>query len=86
MPPFQWTMEDVVLEVEASDIDCLYYSIESPDDTGTFKKVVYVTICDASIIRRDERSTESSLILKNLKKLAGWTDPDWHTMDVSTEV
>lgn len=42
------------------------YCIESPDDTGTFKKglVVYVTICDASIIRRDERSTESSLILK----------------------
>lgn len=31
-------MEDVVLDVEASDVDCLYYSIESPDDTGTFKK------------------------------------------------
>lgn len=28
------------------------------------KKVVYVTICDASIIRQDERSTESSLISK----------------------
>lgn len=68
MPPFQWTMEDVVLDVETSDGDSLYqvlmYVIESPDDTGTFKKVVYVTICDASIIRRDERSTESSLILK----------------------
>lgn len=25
MPPFQWTMEDVVLDVEASDVDCLYY-------------------------------------------------------------
>lgn len=23
--------------------------------------------------------------MKNLKKLAGWTGPDWHTMDVSTE-
>lgn len=65
MPPFK-VIKDVVLDVEASDVDCLYYSIESPDDTGTFKKgqVVNVTICDASIIRRDERSTESSLILK----------------------
>lgn len=66
MPPFQWTMEDVVLDVEASDIDCLYYSpgIESPPTRALSKKVLYVTICDASIIRRDERSTESSLILK----------------------
>lgn len=63
MPPFK-VIKDVVLDVEASDVECLYYSIESSDETGTFKKVVYVTICDASIIRRDERSTESSLILK----------------------
>jgi len=61
--------------------------LNRPTTLALSKKVVYVTICDASIIRRDEHSTESSLILmKNLKKLAGWTDPDWHTMDVvSTE-
>lgn len=60
--------------------------LNRPTTRALSKKVVYVTICDASIIRRDEHSTESSLILKNLKKLAGWTDPDWHTMDVvSTE-
>lgn len=39
MPPFK-VSRDVVLDVEASDVDCLYYSIESPDDTGTFKKGV----------------------------------------------
>lgn len=39
MPPFK-VIKDVVLDVEASDVDCLYYSIESPDDTGTFKKGV----------------------------------------------
>lgn len=39
MPPFK-VIKDVVLDVEASDVDCLYYMyvIESPDDTGTFKK------------------------------------------------
>lgn len=37
MPPFK-VIKDVVLDVEASDVDCLYYSIEPPDDTGTFKK------------------------------------------------
>lgn len=63
MPPFM-VIKDVVLEVEASDVDCLYYSIESPPTRTLSKKAVYVTICDASIMRRDERSTESSLILK----------------------
>lgn len=37
MPPFK-VLKDVVLDVKASDVDCLYYSIESPDDTGTFKE------------------------------------------------
>lgn len=37
MPPFK-VIKAVVLDVEASDIDCVYYSIESPDDTDTFKK------------------------------------------------
>lgn len=36
MPPFK-VIKDVVLDAEASDVDCLY-CIESPDDTGTFKK------------------------------------------------
>lgn len=39
MPSFK-VIKDVVLDVEASDVDCLYYSIESPDDKGTFKKGV----------------------------------------------
>lgn len=67
MPPFQWTMEDVVLDVEASDVDCLYLPtsvLNRPTTLALSKKAVYVTICDASIIRQDERSTESSLILK----------------------
>lgn len=74
--------KDVVLNVEASDIDCLYRIARyTTTDTGIVKRVVYVTVCDASIIPPDER-TESFLILKNLSKLAGWTDQTWHTMHV----
>ena len=70
-------VEDV-LDVEASDVDCLYRIARH---TGTVTRVMYVTICDASIIPAHER-TESSLILKTLRKLPGWTGHDWHTMDV----
>lgn len=65
MPPFK-VLKDVVLDVEASDVNCLYYRylLNRPTTRTLSKKVVYVTICDASIIRQDERSTESSLILK----------------------
>lgn len=70
-------VEDV-LDVEASDVDCLY-RIARHD--GTVTRVVYVTICDASIIPVHER-TESTLILRNLRKLPGWIDLDWHTMNV----
>jgi hypothetical protein len=68
-------VEDV-LDVEASDVDCLYRIARH---TSTVTRVMYVTICDASIIPAHER-TESSLILRNLRKLPGWTDHDWHTM------
>jgi hypothetical protein len=70
--------EDVVLDVEASDMDCLY-RIARRSDSRT--RVVYVTICDAEIIPETER-TESSLILKNLRKFPGWFDQSWHTMKV----
>lgn len=67
MPPSK-VIKDVVLEVGSFGyrLSLLLYLIESPDDQvrALSKKVLYVTICDASIIRRDERSTESSLILK----------------------
>lgn len=70
--------EDAVLDVEASDIDCLY---RIAHNTSIVKRVVYVTITDASIIPEAER-TESSLILRNLRRLPGWHDHDWHTMNV----
>ncbi|KAF2770078.1 hypothetical protein EJ03DRAFT_79526 [Teratosphaeria nubilosa] len=72
-------MEDIVLDVEASDIDCLYRIARR---TSSARRVMYVTICDASIIPAEER-TESGSILKNLRKLAGWTDETWHTMIAS---
>lgn len=70
--------KDVVLDVEASDVDCLYRVARFD---GAFARVVYVTVCDSSIIPAEER-TESSLILKNLRRLAGWPNQDWHTMEV----
>lgn len=70
--------EEDVLDVEASDVDCLYRIARH---TGTVARVLYVTVCDASFIPEHER-TESSLILRNLRKLSGWNDLDWHTMKV----
>lgn len=72
-------LEDVVLDVEASDVDCLYRIARQ---SNTLTRVVYVTICDADIIPANER-TESSLVLRNLRKLADWYDQSWHTMKVS---
>lgn len=71
--------EDTVLDVEASDIDCLYRIARR---SNTFTRVVYVTIRNAEIIPANER-TESFLILRNLRKLAHWFDQSWHTMKVS---
>jgi hypothetical protein len=78
MDSYTFCSEDVVLDVEASDVDCLY-RIARRSDFRT--RVVYVTICDADIIPETER-TESSLILKNLREFPDWFNEDWHIMEV----
>lgn len=70
--------EDVFLDAGASDIDCLYRLARN---TSIVKRVVYVIVSDASIIPEAER-TESSLILRNLRRLPGWHDHNRHTMNV----
>jgi hypothetical protein len=74
--------KDVVLDVEASDVDCLY-RIARRSDSRT--RVVCVTICDAGIIPETEW-TESSLILENLREFSDWFNEDWHIMDIYLEL
>jgi hypothetical protein len=75
--------EDVVLDVEASDMDCLY-RIARRSDFRT--RVVYVTIYDADIIPKTERTESSSLTPKNLRKSSDWFNEDWHIMDMYLEL
>lgn len=74
--------KDVVMNIEVSGTDDLYRIARyTTTDTGTTKRVVYVEVCDISIIPPFQRLARES-ILKHLRKLEGWTDQNWHAMHV----